>query len=151
RPAAWHVLASKAYDGLNDPAQAVREAEAGLALDPGSEAAHVQLGEIFLSHNTPAAALDIFSEAQRLFPNSRLLRLGKGLALKELQRYDEAERELAGCWPVPVAFDALATVYIHRLKFAEAKELASRFIAADPDDYRGYYFLAAAKDGLQEA
>jgi tetratricopeptide (TPR) repeat protein len=50
-----------------------------------------------------------------------------------------------------VAFDALATVYLHRVKFAEAKDLAARFIAANPDDYRGYYFLAAAKDGLQEA
>jgi tetratricopeptide (TPR) repeat protein len=150
RPASWHVLASKAYDGLNDPAQAVKEAEAALALEPGSEPAHVQLGGIFLSHNTPAAALDIFTEAQELFPRSLVLRLGKGLALKELQRYDEAERDLAGCWPNAVAFDALATVYLHRLKFGEAKDLAARFIAANPDDCRGYYFLAAAKDGLQE-
>src|SRR5712691_4401210 len=72
-PAAWHVLASKAYDGLNDPAQAVQEAEAALALEPGSETAHLQLAGIFLSRNTPAAALDIFTEAQQLFPHSRLL------------------------------------------------------------------------------
>src|SRR5712691_7326707 len=150
-PAGWHVLASKAYDGLNDPARAVREAEAALSLEPRSEPAHAQLGGIFLSHNTPAAALDIFSDALQLLPQSSLLRLGKGLALKELQRYDEAESELSACWPIPVVFDALATVYLHRVKFTEAKELAARFIAANPDDYRGYYFLAAAKDGLQEA
>jgi len=41
-------------------------------------------------------------------------------------------------------------VYLHRLNFAKAKDLATEFIAANPDDYRGYYFLAAAKDGLQE-
>jgi len=56
-PAAWHVLVSKAYDGLNDPAQAVREAEAALALEPRSEPAHAQLGGIFLSHNTPVEVL----------------------------------------------------------------------------------------------
>src|SRR5437879_2432858 len=84
-PPAWHVLASKAYDGLNDPAQAVQEAEAALALDPRSEPAHAQLAGIFLSHNTPSAALDIFSAALQLLPQSTLLRLGKGLALKELQ------------------------------------------------------------------
>jgi protein O-GlcNAc transferase len=150
RPATWHLLASKAYDSLNDPAQAVKEAEAALALEPDSEAAHMQLGGIFLTHNTPTAALDIFSEAQQLFPQSRLPRLGKGLAFKELQRYDEAERELANCLPIPVAVDALATVYLHRMKFFEAKELATRFIATNPEDYRGYYFLAAAEDGLQE-
>src|SRR6266568_763069 len=72
-PAAWHVLASKAYDGLKDPAQAVKEAEAALALEPGSEPAHVQLGGIFLSHNTPGAALEIFAEAQELFPRSLTL------------------------------------------------------------------------------
>jgi tetratricopeptide (TPR) repeat protein len=150
RPAAWHVLASKAYDGLNEPARAVAEAEAALRLDPRNEAAHVQLGYIFLSRNTPAAAVDIFGDAERIFPQSIVVRLGKGLALKELQRYDEAEKTLAACWPHPLAFDALATVLVQRGKFDEAKALAARFIQASPADYRGYYFLGAAKDGLRE-
>ena len=147
RSARRHVLASKAYDGLNDPARAVSEAEAALALDPQYEAAHVQLGYIFLSRNTPGAAVEIFSDAERVFPNSVVVRLGKGLALKELQRYDEAEKALANCWPHPLAFDALATVLLQRNKFEEAKTWAARFVAAIPEDYRGYYFLAAAKDG----
>src|SRR5205085_103998 len=28
---------------------------------------------------------------------------------------------------------------------------ATRFITANPGDYRGYYFLAAARDGLQQS
>lgn len=150
RPAAWHVLASKAYDGLNDPARAVAEAEAALQLDPRNEPAHVQLGYIFLSRNTPMAAVEIFADAERIFPQSLVVRLGKGLALKELQRHDEAEKTLKACWPHPVAFDALATVFVQRGKFDEAKDLAMRFIHGNPEDYRGYYFLAAAKDGLRE-
>jgi len=146
----WHVLASKAYGAMNVPARAVAEAEAALRLNPRSEAAHVQLGYIFLSRNTPLAAVEIFSEAASMFPQSVVARLGKGLALKELQRYDEAEKVLAACWPHPLAFDALATVLLQRSKFSEAKELAARFIREQPDDYRGYYFLAASKDGLQE-
>jgi tetratricopeptide (TPR) repeat protein len=150
RSAAWHVLASKAYDGLNDPARAVAEAEAALQIDSRHEAAHVQLGYIFLSRNTPLAAVEIFTEAEQMFPESTVVRLGKGLALKELQRYDEAEKTLGACWPHPLAFDALATVLVRRGKFGEAKDFAARFIQAQPGDYRGYYFLAAAKDGLQE-
>ena len=150
RSTRWHVLASKAYDALNDPARAVAEAEAALKLDPHSEPAHVQLGYIFLSRNTPLAAVEIFTEAERLFPQSIIVRLGKGLALKELQRYDEAEKTLAACWPHPIAFDAHATVLVQRGKFEEAKDLAKRFIEIAREDYRGYYFLAAAKDGLQE-
>ena len=150
RTVAWHVLASKAHDGLNDPARAVAEAERALQLDPRNEAAHVQLGYIFLSRNTPAAAAEIFTDAEKIFPQSLIVRLGKGLALKELQRYDEAEVTLAACWPHPLAFDALATVFVHRAKFQETKELAARFIQANPKDYRGYYFLAAGADGLRE-
>ena len=150
RSTRWHVLASKAHDALNDPARAVAEAEAALKLDPQSEPAHVQLGYIFLSRNTPLAAVEVFTEAERLFPQSIIVRLGKGLALKELQRYDEAEKTLAACWPHPIAFDAHATVLVQRGKFEEAKGLAKRFIESAPEDYRGYYFLAAAKDGLQE-
>ena len=150
RPAIWHVLASKAYDGLDNPARAVAEAEEALKLDPRHEAAHVQLGYIFLSRNTPAAAVDIFTEAERLFPGSQVIRLGRGLALKDLQRYDEAEKVLSGCWPHPLAFDAQATILIQLRRFDEAKELAARFIEANPRDYRGHYFLAAAKDGLLE-
>ncbi|MGH9661430.1 MAG: tetratricopeptide repeat protein [Bryobacteraceae bacterium] len=150
RPARWHVLASRAYDGLNDPARAVAQAEAALKLDPRHEPAHVQLGYIFLSRNTPTAAVEVFTEAEKAFPQSRVVKLGLGLALKELQRYDEAEKTLAACWPHPLAFDALATILVQRLKFAEAKDLAARFIQTHPADYRGYYFLAAAKDGLLE-
>jgi tetratricopeptide (TPR) repeat protein len=150
RSAPWHVLASKAHDGLNDPARAVAEAEAALAIDPRHEPAHLQLGFIFLSRNTPAAAAEVFTEAARQFPESLPIRLGEGLALKDLQRYDEAEAVLVRCWPHPLAVDALATVYIHRAKFGEAKSLAERFVEANPSDYRGYYYLASAKDGLQE-
>jgi tetratricopeptide (TPR) repeat protein len=150
RSPAWHVLASKVYDGLNDPARAVAEAESALRIDPRSEAAHVQLGYIFLSRNTPAAAMDIFTDAEQIFTQSLVLRMGKGLALKELQRYDDAEKTLAACFPHPVAFDALATLLVQRGKFVEARDLAARFIEANPKDYRGYYYLAAARDGLRE-
>ena len=145
-----HVLASKIYDGLGDPARAVAEAEAALGIDPRHEPAHVQLGYVFLSRNTPLAAVEVFTEAERLFPKSVIVRLGKGLALKELQRYNEAERVLASCWPHPLAFDALATVFVQRGRFDEAKAWAVKFVEINPQDFRGYYFLAAAKDGLGE-
>ena len=78
-----HLLASKALDGLDEPARAVSEAEAGLELDPRNESLHLQLAQIFLSRNTPQAAYEVFSDAQRLFPDSILVQLGKGLALKD--------------------------------------------------------------------
>ncbi len=146
-----HLLASKAYDGLGDAARAVEQAEAALALDPRSEAAHLQLGQIFLGHNTPQAAADVFTEALTLHPDSFLLRLGRGLALKDLQRWEDAERDLKQCLArrpdFPVAFDALGTVYLQTKRFEDLEELANGFRARNARDYRGPYFAAAAMDG----
>jgi tetratricopeptide (TPR) repeat protein len=151
RNSRWHLLASKAYDGLNDPAKAVSEAEEALALAPEQPENHVQLAQIFLSRNTPAAALDILTEAGNLFPNVFIIRLGKGLALKELQLYQRAEEELQWCLarqPAAVLpFDALATIYVQQSRFEDAQKLATEFIKQNAADYRGYYFLAAANDG----
>jgi tetratricopeptide (TPR) repeat protein len=150
--ARWHLLASKAYEGTNDLARAVDEAEAALSLEPWSEAAHLQLGQIFLSHNTPSAAYEVFSEAQKLFPDSFLVLLGKGLALKELQRYDEAAAELrkslARQPSSGIAFDALATVFLHSMKCESVLQISEQYVNRNPADYRGYYYLAAGREGL---
>ncbi len=150
-----HLLASKAHEGLNNPAEAVRDAEAALALAPQSEAAHLQLGQIFLSHNTPEAALDVFSEALTALPDSLMLRLGKGLALKDLARYPEAQTELTACLgrqpELAIAFDALGTVYLHSKRFDELARAAGEFRKRRPDDYRGHYYSAAALDGLKRS
>jgi tetratricopeptide (TPR) repeat protein len=150
--ARWHLLASKIFDGLNDPARAVQEAQRALDLEPGNENHRLQLAQVFLTRNTPLPAYEILSEAQQLFPDSLLIRLGKGLALKELQRYEEAETELLECLrrkpDFGLAFDALATVYIHTIKFGDADRLAAKYISDYPSDFRGYYFRAAARHGL---
>ena len=154
KTAGWHILASKAFDGLNDPARAVAEAEAALALEPRNEAAHLQLGQVFLAHNTPEAAIEIFSEGLAVFPGSLMLRLGRGLARKDLQRFDEAEQDLRACLKkVPalaLAFDALATLLIQGRRYDEAKQLAVEFRIANPSDFRGTYFLAAALEGEKQ-
>ncbi len=149
-----HLLASKISDGLNDPARAVSEAQAARDLQPGYEAAWIQLGQVFLTHNTPLPALEIFDDAQQLFPGSLLVQLGKGLALKNLQRYDEAAQELRACLSrnprLGVAFDALAAVYLQVSDFGNVAQLSTEFIRTNAADYRGYYYLAAANEGLKE-
>ncbi|MDX1981211.1 MAG: tetratricopeptide repeat protein [Bryobacteraceae bacterium] len=149
-----HLLASKIYDGLNDPGRAVEEAEAALAIDPRQEAYHLQLGQIFLARNTPQAAAEVFEEALRLFPDSLLLRLGNGIALKNLMRYEDAERQLRQCLQrqpgFPLAFDELATVLLLQKRFEDVRGLADQYRAAHPADYRGFYFAAAAREKAGE-
>ncbi len=149
----WHLLASRAYEGLADPARAVEHAEAALALDPNGEAAHLQLGSIFLQHNTPAAALDIFTEAEQILPGSFLIRLGKGLALKDLQRYNDAVEALRKCLQQQpasaLAFDGMATSLLHSQRFDALIDESKVFRTRNPQDFRSYYFEAAGRDGLR--
>jgi tetratricopeptide (TPR) repeat protein len=151
RDAQWHFLASRAWDGLNEPAKAVAEAEEALKLDVARPQYHLHLAQIFLSRNTPRAALEILTEAEGLFPGAYVIRLGKGIAQKELQLYEEAERTLKSCLAEQpgsaLAFDALATIYIHLSRFSDARRLSGEFLKYNAADYRGYYFLAAAMDG----
>jgi tetratricopeptide (TPR) repeat protein len=153
RNPAWHLLASRAYDGLNDPAKAVEEAQAALSLAPGSEAAHLQLAQIFLFRNTPLPAYEILSRASTLFPDSAPVRLGVGLALKELQRYDEAIQVLTECLRLKPdlgpAFDALGAAYLDANRYDDLLSAATGYRRRNPKDFRGYYYLAAAREKLQ--
>jgi tetratricopeptide (TPR) repeat protein len=138
---------------LNDPVRDVARAQAELDRNPGSESAYLKLGQIFLTWNTYTPALEVFEEAAARFPDSLLIALGRGLARKGLLQYDEAERDLLACLAknakLAVAFDALASMYVQTFRYDDAERLSRRFIASDPKDYRGYYYLAAALEGAK--
>ena len=145
-----HLLSSQTYDSMNDPAKAVAEAQAEIQTNPKNLAGYLQLGQIFLEHNTPQPAVEIFSKAIQLAPDSLLAHLGEGLALKEIQRLIEAETELSLCLKrdpgMAVAFDALADLYLESVNYEHLGTIAQQYLRTNPSDYRGYYYLAAAKE-----
>ena len=148
RSAHWHLIASRIFDQLEQPVRAASEAEAALQLDPGNEANHLQLGQVLLTNNNPAAAREIFAEALSLFPESDLMRLGLGLALNRLQQYEEAEIEfrqvLARKPDLGIALDGLAEACIQLVRYDQVAQAASDFLKASPADYRGYYYSGVA-------
>jgi predicted Zn-dependent protease len=152
RDARWHLLASKVWDGIQDPAKAVAEAQEAINLDPRNEASRLQLAQVFLTHNTPQPAAEILSDALPLFPNSTMIRLGLGIALNQLQRYDEAIRVLTDCLRLKPdfgpAFEALGSAYLDSLDFAKLLKEAGAYTRRNPGDYRGHYYEAAARDKL---
>src|ERR1041385_7684418 len=93
-----HLLASQTYEVLKDPAKAVSEAQEEIQANPKNPAGYLQLGQIFLEYNTPQPAVEIYSKALQLVPDSLPAHLGEGLALKGIQRFDEAEKELSLCF-----------------------------------------------------
>jgi tetratricopeptide (TPR) repeat protein len=149
RDAQWHMLASKAEDGLNDAAKAVDEAQQAIDLDPHSEPARLQLAQIFLTRNTPEAAYEIFSEALPLFPDSALIRLGAGLALNQMRRYGDAIPMLKDCLKLNPnlgpAFDALGAAYLNSGDYETLLRQAVEYAQIHPNDFRGPYYEAAAR------
>lgn len=151
--ARWHLLSSKAYDGLRDPKHAVDEAQRALAVDPRNEASYLQLGQIFLSWNTAQPALEIFSSASALFPQSLPILLGRGIAELDLGRYKEAEQDLKSCLQkkpdLGIAFESLETTYLKTGQLEDAVNAARAYATNYPDDYRGHCYVAAATDEMQ--
>jgi predicted Zn-dependent protease len=149
RDARWHLLASKAEDGLNDPTKAVAEAQQAVELGGASEAARLQLAQIFLSRNTPEAAWEILSEAMPLFPGSALIRLGAGLALNQMRRYADAIPILKDCLKLRPnlgpAFDALASAYLNSAAYETLLKESAEYSRAHPEDFRGFYYEASAR------
>ena len=145
-----HLLASQAYQALGDPAKAVSEAQNEISSSPANLAGYLQLGQIFLEYNTPQPAVEIFSKALRIAPDSLLAHLGEGLALKGIQRFDQAEKELSLCLKLnpqmAVAFDGLAGLYIEAVEYEKLAGVARKYLQTSPSDYRGYYYLAAAQE-----
>jgi tetratricopeptide (TPR) repeat protein len=149
RDAQWHLLASKAEDGMNDAAKAVDEAQQAIDLDPRSEPARLQLAQIFLARNTPEAAYEIFSEALPLFPKSALIRFGAGLALNQMRRYSAAISVLKDCLKLDPklgpAFDALGAAYLNSGDYETLLREAAEYARMHPNDFRGLYYEAAAR------
>jgi tetratricopeptide (TPR) repeat protein len=144
------LRASRKYDEAGDPARAVAEAQAAIELEPRNLAARLQLGQIFLSHNTPAPAVEIFSDALAIAPDSVVAHLGRGLALRDMQRFDEAEKELTFCLArdpkLGIALDALGGIYLQISQAEKLMKVARQYIETNPSDHRGYYYLAAAAE-----
>jgi tetratricopeptide (TPR) repeat protein len=154
RKAQWHLLASQCHDGLKDPSGAVQEAQTAIDLDPRSEPARLQLAQIFLTWNTPEPAYEILHDALSVFPQSLLIRLGLGLALNGLERYNEAIPVLKDCLRMRadfgVAFDALGNAYLDSSNFDGLLREAAEYTQRNPADFRGYYYQAAARQKLGE-
>jgi Flp pilus assembly protein TadD len=148
-----HLVASRVWQAGN-PAKAVAEAQREILGSPSNLNGYLQLGQIFLDYNTPEPAVEVFSKALRIAPDSLLAHLGEGLALKGAQRFDLAEKELRLCLKVNpqmgVAFDGLASLYIESAEYEKLGGAARQYLQANPSDYRAYYYLAAAQEHEKE-
>jgi tetratricopeptide (TPR) repeat protein len=110
-----HNLLAEVEEKAGNYVNAVNQYELAAHMDP-SEPNIFDWGSEFLAHQTPNAAIVVFSEGVRRYPRSARLALGLGLAFYLRSRYDDAVKAFV------------------------------RGIDLDPSDARPYYFLSKTYD-----
>ncbi len=143
-------LESRAWDGLGDPVRAAEAAQAAIDLNPQNTVYRLHLGQLLLTHDNARDALQVFTDALEIEPDNTVLQLGRGLALNQLHRYDEAAPVFESCLQsdpsMGLALDGLMEAHLQRGRFQDAENAARGYLADNPDKFRGYYYVALAKD-----
>jgi tetratricopeptide (TPR) repeat protein len=135
------VLVAKglAHRHAGDVAAARACFERAVALDPGSSAAHANLGNLqFAAGDAPAAAAS-YARALELSPDNAQLRANGAAVCLAADRLDDARRLLCVDWPAHaplprVPLLALARALAGRRHDGAALEICARLLAVDPND-----------------
>jgi tetratricopeptide (TPR) repeat protein len=143
---AWHELAGESAFKLGDPARAVSELQRAMELDPRNESCVLELGEVFLTENSPAAAATLFETAAKIFPAAPRVWFGLGVAYLAEVHYSSAEAALRRSLQLDpgldLAYVVLARGYSEAGDWERLRETAQRLIEVKPQSYAGYYYQA---------
>ncbi len=131
--------------------ETARHLERTARLDP-SENNLFELGSYLLQHNGFAPGLTVFDYGVGRYPQSARLRVGLGVALYSLRRYDEAVERL--CQAVDLdprdtkALDFLGKMYDLSPQYAsEVGKRLARFVELYPENAAANYYYALSLGG----
>ena len=143
---AWHELAGESAFKLGDPGRAVAELQRAMEFDPRNQNYILELGEVFLTQNNPAAAEALFETATKVFPDSSHIWFGLGVAYLAEVHYSSAEAALRKSLELEphldLAYVVLARGYNEAGDWDRLRETAQRLIEVAPQSYAGYYYKA---------
>jgi serine/threonine protein kinase/lipoprotein NlpI len=152
-PEAWvHWNRGVAFYALGQRAEAVRDSDAALRLDPSLEAARWNRGLALLEMGRYAEALADFRAAREAVPDEALRSLHEGIALEGLGRAAEADAAFAAAL---AAAGAAAPEVRREMRYRHAVAVSQRrpeaaarafeqLLRDDPEDARVLFGLAAA-------
>ena len=143
-----HHWLSICHVRLGDQANALREADAALAIDPRFSDARVMKGGILASRGQHDAALKELRLAVKTDPAKTILRLDLARVLAEAGRLDEADREYAtalsqqpGLGP---ALSGLGALRVRQGRLGEAEATLRQALESHPGDHDARFNLAMA-------
>lgn len=143
-----HHLLAEAYEGSEQPLDAVREDQRAAELNP-SEINLLDWGTELLTHRALEAATEILSRGNRLFPNSVRILVALGVAWYARGSYAEGTQCLVNASdldpnnPTPYLFlgkmEAFGTI-----SSQAAEERLARFARVQPDNALANYYYAVS-------
>jgi len=127
-----------------DYERAVQLLKQAVVLGPDIGILRDKLGSCYLSNEKSERALTQFEKAAQLDPSNRAYRLHKGFALRNLERFDEAESVLRPLWEEDredyEAGRALASTLIQKEEFDAALSVLDDTIFADgQEDFEDFF------------
>jgi tetratricopeptide (TPR) repeat protein len=144
--ASLHHLLGDADEGLGNPLEAVREYEEAARLGP-SEINLFDWGAELLLHRAAEPALEVFTKAHRLFPQSARVLMGLGAAFYAIGSYDKAVQTLCDAADLDPA-DPNPYLLLGKMQTVEPVqspamlERLARFVSLDPQNALANYYYA---------
>lgn len=147
--ASLHDLIGQAYEMDGQSEKAVAEMHAAIKLNAYEESYYFDLGRLYLRHNNPAAAVQIFQDGGKVFARSAQLDLALGVAYYGLRRFTDA----ADCFLRTIQIAPQAEqpyVFLGRMldqvedRLPQITESYAAFVKARPDSYLAHFVYAKA-------
>jgi tetratricopeptide (TPR) repeat protein len=141
-----HLLGDM-QEKLGNSLEAVREYQRAAELDP-REPYVFDWGSELLLHHAPEPALRVFTQGNRLFPNSARMLIGLGASLFAVGSYDQAVQRIGEASDLNPS-DSIPYLFLGKMQSAEDTpsekliEKLRRFLALQPDNAEANYLYAA--------
>lgn len=107
-----------------------------LAIDPDNYVAYYKLGDLRMAEGNFEESAEYFAKVSRLKPKVAGAHNNRGIALQQLRRFPEAEREYAAALQInpghPQALGNLAALVKKRGDFKSARKLYAKVVEIDP-------------------
>jgi Flp pilus assembly protein TadD len=129
----FQLTRANALLALNRPDDAAQTVHQVLRARPQNAEAHQLLGHALSDGGHPDQAIDAYRTALRLKPGLPDIRNNLGMALRLVNRLEEAERELRQAPPEPEALVNLSSVQKERGQFADAEATLREALRLAPD------------------
>jgi tetratricopeptide (TPR) repeat protein len=144
----WHGMRGYCRFKLGDSAEAAKELQRAIELDPHNQDHVLELAEVFVANNNANAAVTLMETATKVFVQSASVWFGLGVAYLGDEKLSSAEaalkRSLALDPALDLAYVVLGQSYKEAGNWGQLLEASQRLIQVNPRNSVGYYYKALA-------